>query len=287
MGYSFSIRDKTASKSVRRIAHELFLRSLEDHRDQKQPRAERVHELRKNVKKARALLRLVRPAFDDFARENAALRDAARLIAPLRDVDVLLTTFDKVASQVSVPPEPLEALRARIAAARDGSPDAEALLAAHTAAIADINRRARRWKISGSDFDALAPGLERSWAAARKTMQHALASPSPEALHNWRKRVKDHWYHARLLAPVWPEMMSTHVALAETLGETLGDARDLAALADALAADTGGQEIRSEALRQEDALLADARALGTRFFGEPASGLARRWRTWWDIWRDA
>ncbi|MCB2125762.1 MAG: CHAD domain-containing protein, partial [Rhodobacteraceae bacterium] len=101
------------------------------------------------------------------------------------------------------------------------------------------------------------------------------------------KRVKDHWYHARILQPIWPEMMTHHMAAAETLGETLGDARDLAYLAEALAALPEAAEIRAAARDEEARLLADARALGRPFLSEPAGGLSCRWRGWWDIWREA
>ena len=51
-----------------------------------------VHEARRRCKKLRGLLRLVRPAFPEFARENAAIRDAAALLSHLRDAEVLRQT---------------------------------------------------------------------------------------------------------------------------------------------------------------------------------------------------
>jgi hypothetical protein len=159
------------------------------------------------------------------------------------------------------------------------------LLAAHGEAIAAIERRVGNWKVDGADFDAYGPGLEASWRSARRAMNRALDAPTADALHQWRKRLKDHWYHARLMAPVWPEMMQHHVALADLLGEMLGDARDLANLSDALVNVPEAATVRDEALRQEQLLVGDARSLGTRFLSEPASCLSRRWRGWWDIWR--
>ena len=34
--------------------------------------------------------------------------------------------------------------------------------------------------------------------------------PSPEHLHDWRKRVKDLWYHLRLLRDAWTDAMKAH-----------------------------------------------------------------------------
>lgn len=287
MGYSFSTKDKSTAKAVRRIARDRLEASQAHLADPKMPRDVLVHELRKNVKKTRALLRLVRPHFKGYERENAALRDAARLISDLRDADVLATTFDDVASRIYMPPDAQAALRDRIVHPRAEPLDAEAQLAAHAEAIAAVARRAKDWKISGAGFDALEGGLERSWSAARKAMIAAGSDPTGEALHLWRKRVKDHWYHARLFVRIWPEMMTHHIAAADTLGETLGAARDLAFLIEALKGDSDATDLRARAIEEEARLLADARTLGTRFLSENASGLSRRWRGWWEIWRDA
>ena len=287
MGFKFSAKDTSATRAVLRIAAELLATSHAEIATPRLPRDQLVHELRKSVKKTRALLRLVRPGMKGFAAENAALRDAARLIAPLRDADVLAASFDKVAGDLALPSYTTDALRARLPGRTGATIDAEALLAAHDKAIAVIAARAKGWKVEGKGFDALAPGLERSWTAAQKAMKSALKAPDAAALHLWRKRVKDHWYHARLLAPVWPEMMAHHITAADILGETLGDARDLAALAEALNDIPEARSLREEALRQEERLLTDAQALGTRFLSEPATGLSRRWRGWWEIWTKA
>lgn len=286
MAYSIAPRDRSATKALRRIARERLDDSLALVAARRMPQVELIHELRKNVKKTRALLRLVRPGFDAYAKENAALRDAGRMLSGLRDADVLAQSFDKTAARVYTPPEILAALRRRVASTPVAAADPDVTLKAHAEAIAEIAVRARKWKVAEDGFDAFEKGLERSWTAAGKAMRSAIDNPTGEALHLWRKRVKDHWYHARLLQPIWPEMMTHHMAAAETLSETLGDARDLAFLAEALAALPEATDIRTVARDEVARLLADARALGRRFLSEPAECLSRRWRGWWDIWRE-
>ncbi len=287
MAYSITPKDRSATKALRRIARERLEDSVALVDADRMPRVALIHELRKNVKKTRALLRLVRPGFDAYARENAALRDAGRMLSDLRDADVLAQSFDNVATRVYMPPEALAALRDRVIAAPIAARDPDAVLKAHAEAIAEVAGRARKWEVAEAGFEAFEKGLERSWTAAQKAMRAAETEPSGEALHLRRKRVKDHWYHARILQPIWPEMMTHHMAAAETLGETLGDARDLAYLAEALAALPEAAEIRAAARDEEARLLADARALGRPFLSEPAGGLSCRWRGWWDIWREA
>ena len=291
MPFHFQRGDKSAEKAVRRIAAERLETSRLLFDDTTLARDTLVHELRKNVKKTRALLRLVRPHFKGFERENAALRDAARLISDLRDADVLGVNLTRIAEKTDIPADRIAALHARLAPAVTTAFTPEDLLNAHREAIAAVEGRIGKWKISGDGFEALRPGLERSWDAARSAMRKALSDPSGEALHHWRKRVKDHWYQTRLLAPIWPEMMTPHSATADTLGETLGDARDLAFLVEALTEGDLGNDADTAALARiaaedEAALMKEAHKTGTLFFPEPASGLSRRWRGWWDVWRD-
>jgi CHAD domain-containing protein len=288
--FSFQRDDKSGEKAVRRLATEQLETSRTILDDTSLPRETLVHELRKNVKKTRALLRLVRPNFKGFERENAALRDAARIISDLRDADVLGANLDRVAAKGNLSADRVAALRARIAPVVIAATTPEARLNAHREAIAAVETRIKGWKIAGDDFDSFHDGLERSWDAARAAMRKALSDPTGEALHTWRKRVKDHWYHARLFAPVWPAMMQPHITVADTLGETLGDARDLAFLVEALTStdiedSEGAAALARIAAQDEKALLKQGRKLGALFFAEPATGLSRRWRGWWEVWR--
>src|SRR6478752_7051079 len=60
-----------------------------------------IHEARKDVKKARALLRLYREPLgrETFRRENRALRDAGRELSSVRDAHVLDATVDALAER--------------------------------------------------------------------------------------------------------------------------------------------------------------------------------------------
>ncbi len=289
MPFAFQRDDKSTEKAVRRIAAERLETSRILLDDTSLERAFLVHELRKNVKKTRALLRLVRPHFKGFERENAALRDAARLISDLRDADVLATSLGRVSAKSGLAPEVIANIRDRLAPPAPSAFSPEQRLNAHREAIAVVEARASNWKITGKDFAALSDGLERSWNDARTAMRAAMTDPTGEALHKWRKRVKDHWYHARMLSPIWPEMMQGHMVTAGSLGETLGDARDLAFLTEALsgeafAGDAAAAVLSRVAADAERKLVKQAGKLGALFFAEPATGLSRRWRAWWDVW---
>src|SRR5262245_12594335 len=55
-----------------------------------------AHEARKQLKRARAALRLLRPTLGDkiYRRENQALRDVSRVVSPLRDARAQLDVLD-------------------------------------------------------------------------------------------------------------------------------------------------------------------------------------------------
>lgn len=67
-----------------------------------------IHEARKDLKKARSLLRLARPCLpaDAYRGENARLRDIARALAGTRDADVLAQTAEgsRSAARAGCPP---------------------------------------------------------------------------------------------------------------------------------------------------------------------------------------
>ena len=87
------------------------------------------------------------------------------------------------------------------------------------------------WPLSHDSFEAVAKGLERTYRRGRRAFKAALEEPSAEALHEWRKRVKDLWYEHTLLRELWPPVMSATGDEAHELSDRLGDDHDLVVLA--------------------------------------------------------
>ena len=80
MAYQFTLKDPSVKAALRRIAREQIDTSLAllDAGAPLSPEA--LHELRKTIKKLRALLKLVGPVFPGYSAENRVLRDAARAV---------------------------------------------------------------------------------------------------------------------------------------------------------------------------------------------------------------
>jgi CHAD domain-containing protein len=229
-----------------------------------------IHEARKSLKKARAAIRLIEDAVGpSAAKERRGLGEIGRVLSPLRDAQVLAETLDGLAGSARGTPVAgsLERLRTRLleqvpqqAKVPGGPGVARSLAAAAT--------RIRRWSLSGGGFDLIEAGLTRTLRRGRKAMRIAMESPTPENFHEWRKRVKEHWYHARLLEEMWPEMMRAYAEALKTVESSLGDDHNLVLLAGAIAkaADEDRDAISALIAQREDELRTRALVEGGRFY---------------------
>jgi CHAD domain-containing protein len=280
MPFAFDRSDTSLQAALRRLAKEQADDALAA-ASAKDPLPGRLHGMRLSVKRTRALLRLLSPGFEDADRTDKALRDAARHLAPLRDSHVLKETL---ASLIEVDPDP--GLLAAVAPEGETTDPAEAIRA-YSADMTRLRRRAVGWKLDGADAEILRKGLARTLKLARKRYRDARKDPSPEAVHELRKRVKDHFYHAKLVTPVWPEVIGPHAEAVNRLGDILGRHHDLAVLVDRLEAlnGKGAKALLARAGTRQADLWDEADALGARLFAEKPGALAERWVSLWQVWR--
>ncbi len=277
---------------LRRVAHGRLDRAVEQLRERsRDDPVAAVHEARKDLKKLRSLLRLVRGELgkEVYRAENRRYRDAARLLAGARDAEVKLATLDALRDRYAdrfPGGAGLQAVleRERDTHAADGArlrERVEQAAAAIEAGAPEIDR----WDLDGRGFELFEAGLRRAYARGRAEMRAVREDPSDEAIHEWRKRVKDLWYQLRLLRDAWPGPLKAAADEAGELADLLGDHHDLSVLVAATAAAVG-EEPDAEAiaglarLRQAE-LLASALQIGDRVYAEkPARFTARIGRYW-------
>ena len=210
---------------VRRIAREQVHASINDlTTGVAADRQQNIHSARKRFKKLRSLLRLVRPLRDDgFPSEMSLLRDAGRRLAATRDADVLVVTVRELGSA-----DRTNSWSALEAALRPG-PDIAGLeetVQATVGALQDFEEKIAAWPALPSDISAVTAGVASAYRKGRKAWIKAESRRTPEALHEWRKRVKDFWYDTRLLSEADPVMMSRAASLGR-LADVLGSRHDL------------------------------------------------------------
>ncbi len=298
---AFYLREgEDMAQGVRRIACEQIDDAIDELCDRSLAQALAVHEVRKHCKKLRGLLRLVRPCLGDvYARENAHFRDAARLLSPLRDDQSVLDAYDALMTHFAAGIErrAFATVRRRLTLRgkrRAGRvTDLEERFDQVRGLMEAARERVGDWPIDGGGAAAWRGGFEQTYRRARKAMAAAYAAGTPEQFHEWRKGTKYHWYHARLLRPIWNAALGVRSDAANALGETLGAYHDLAVLrATLLDEGEGFGRARSVEMlvglidRRQAELVASARPLGLRLFAEKATRIAQRWVQYWDAWQE-
>jgi CHAD domain-containing protein len=287
MSYEMSFAEAPAD-SVRRLGREQLDAAAERlERGHDDDPVEAVHDVRKRLKKSRALLRLARPGMKAkaFRRHNRELRDTGRALSGARDADVMLETVDALAKRFAghVPHALFDAIRAPLAArARDSRAKTEPAISGHTDTLREL--AGRRWAVDDLTSDALSKALRQTYERGRDAFARADRKPTVEHLHEWRKRVKDLWYHERLLANSWPGVMKAQAEEAKTLSKLLGEDHDLAVLSSLLRNDpelTGAPAADLDTLleliaQRRAELLERSRVLGKRIYAERPKAFARR-----------
>ncbi len=252
---------------------------------------EAVHQFRKRCKKIRAVLRLVRPALgQQFKVENNRFRDMARRVSAARDAQVLGETFDRLLDAYDDEIDRRHYVSARPAAAAGQQTDmglpSEGVLAELDADMADARVALAHYRFSAEGFEVIADGLARTYGRARTAMRQALAQPSADAFHEWRKRVKYHRHHCDLLRDLWPRPMKARASELQRLADMLGDEHDLAVLA-ATAEGAGDRNSRSQRALlalidgRRTALQQAAEPLGRCLFAEKQDAFRKRVTHYW------
>src|SRR5262245_30006512 len=196
-------RKEKPTKGLRRVAAGRMTDALEQLRGESpEDFGGAIHESRKDLKKLRSVLRLVRDEVGEevYQRENQRFRDTGRALSGPRDAEVKLETVESLEevydgrlskAQLTGFKRALRSERADQAReVRDERATAE--LEAGQEAIED-------WQLAADDWSLIAPGLERTYRRGRNRFADASAEATDEAIHEWRKRVKDLQYQLRLV----------------------------------------------------------------------------------------
>lgn len=252
-----------------------------------------IHRLRRRCKKLRGLLRLVEPDFEAFKVENAAIRAAAERLGGMRDAVVLVETFAALAADAEgISPELADAVHKRLAD-RVGQVGAaqtrEDLLGGFADSLDAFAVRATAWSFMQGGPPLILDGLRLTYKRMRKGLERAMEQPGDaEVLHEWRKHVKYHLFHAKLFGRAAPEVLQPRLKMLDDLADTLGDHHNLAVLSHTLENEgdlaDAGLEAVDAAIGSKQARLADeAFHLGRQLCVEKPGVLAERFTGYWRL----
>jgi CHAD domain-containing protein len=194
-----------------------------------------VHDLRKALKRWRAVLRLIAPTIGDEAElMRVEARDFAREIAAARDSRAAQEALADLGEDLpNLPARSRAAITERLAQI-GASAEAVSLTPERKARIGEMWARAgaaiERWPLQSFDRTEAARQLAAFYRRARAAIPRDWSKASPEALHRLRQRVVEHRYQMELADPLWPRLMRVWVSEAQRLRDRLGAHHDLVIL---------------------------------------------------------
>jgi len=251
---------------------------------------EAVHEVRKALKRWRALMRLLaRPLGEQADQMRAEARELMRAIAGARDAQSALDALaDLRKADMPFSPTSTETIRARLTEMRDaaGATSFTATLRERLSRYLDYATLSlERWPLKAIDFETVTDGLTSTYRRARQLAPDSWTEAEAEHLHDLRRRVVEHRHQMDLIEPLWPRLGKVWAEEAQRLRNRLGACQDLAVLTSLTAPHQPLAPWRSrlmplvEARRQ--AHLTAAERLAGRLFAEKPKAFRRRIAALW------
>ncbi|TWI56543.1 CHAD domain-containing protein [Pseudomonas duriflava] len=258
--------------------------------------AEGVHNARKRLKEIRAVLRLVRGPLgkNTFATQNIRFRDLGQGLSSLRDASAIVESWDALAAQnrKRFTSAAMKRVRARLVERAENAAQSEAG-SAHTDLLVELDdarHEVATWKLKGKGFGLFEGGVLKTYRDGRRALKVAIADPTDDTLHEWRKRVKDHWYQTQLLMDIWPAQFKARQKYLKKLSEYLGDDHDLAVMQDLLlqepelfGAGTTRQALGESIVARRAELQSRAIELGLKVYLDKPNALVEYWQGLWNI----
>jgi CHAD domain-containing protein len=257
-----------------------------------------IHGARKQIKMARATLRLLRTGLSKkgFRAQNERLRDAAKPLSEARDATVLLSTFDDLLDgQARGHGDSMQAIHDELTHERARTRST----IVGKGGLADSRRLLRRactqaskWHVGRNGWSVIGAGLGKVYGQGRDAFAAARETATNTALHEWRKQVKYLRHQLRLLQPVQPDTLTRMVKELHELGNHLGDDHDLAVLQvkmatqpAQLANEPAQRRLGAKINRRRLSLQRRAMELGSRLYEETPQQFCSRLRGYWHGWR--
>lgn len=291
-------RKERVDHGLKRIALEQLKRAQRECEDRDLDNDTKVHQVRKRMKKQRALLRLMKDRLGDkpFRRENQRARSLARRLADARDTQVMLDVATALAGDdPALAAAGFERLQAHLQSAIDrhrGQADLDTHLQRSRKELVEMQRDIPAWPLQGRGFKVVQAGLHRAYKRGRKALKQIDKHANDETTHTWRKRVKDYWYHSRLLENIWPGVMRCQADELKILSELLGDHNDLSVLEATLmplpgeVIDDDEKDVWKNRIgREKEQLRGHAIRLGRRIYAEPPEHFIDRVAAYWEAWK--
>lgn len=231
---------------------------------------EAIHGTRKDIKRVRSALRLVRDAIgsDAFIRENALFRAAGYLLGPVRDAAIKIEVLDAQQPQLGIDADAARGWRDELR--REHNERLVRLmdeLADEVVALLETGRAGiYAWHVDEIDWADAERGHDWVRRRGQERLEAVFADPAPRTVHAWRRRAKDLRHHLEILRDTHPDRAGARLERARMLTDLLGDHHDLAVL--------GADAATREGLLGADGVNAVTKTLSARMAALAAEAIA-------------
>ena len=198
--------------------------------------AEAVHDVRKALKRWRALMRmLARPLGEPADQMRAEARELMRALAGARDAQSALDALNDLRkSDARLSPTSLETIHARLAELKDAAEQqgfSRGMRERLSRYLDFATLSLERWPLKAIDFDTVADALNATYRRARQLVPDNWLEADAEHLHDLRRRVVEFRHQMDLMEPLWPRLGQVWSEETQRLRNRLGACQDLAVLA--------------------------------------------------------
>ena len=291
------LENEDINKAVKRIGIELIDDSINRLKNIHKTFDESIHESRKNFKKMRGLLRLVRFELGDelYKKENKIFRNTGRILSPVRDAAVMIETLDYI---VKKHPKEIDYddykqirknLNLRARKIRTQFKKNNELINKTIKTLAEHRNEFSKIPLRRKSFKWLIPGLSLVYKRGLDSLAFVKRSPSTKNYHEWRKQAKYLWYHTRILEEAWQEYMNILSNKLSDLSDVLGLEHDLSELRSVLLKEysIGINKQKSAKLlklieMERKVLQTQAKSIAHYIYVEPAENFTNRIESYWN-----
>jgi len=229
MAYRFK-KDEAIPNAVKRVFAEEISWAV-GHLTHSKKRAEAIHEARKSVKKIRGLLSLIgRQLGPLYKTQDRYFQAAGRQLSDFRDSTVILETFDDLAAKhPDVDSNTIKEMRMSLRRSA-GHKKEKAVSSEVVRLLQEARLEPDLWPLADLQFDMLVPAMTATYKDGRRAFKRAQKADNAEAMHDFRKKVKEHLYHLRLFEATADADLKRRVADLNELATCLGDEHNLSVL---------------------------------------------------------
>ncbi|MCB7479722.1 CHAD domain-containing protein [Christiangramia sediminis] len=282
-------KEKSLIKNISSIANEEIEASLEALETLNIHEA--IHDIRKRLKKLRALCRLVRDEMgeDNYKSINIYFRDLGKEISDFRDLTAHLETLEMLNERFGkylyvnffrTFSKQIEEEREQM----ENNLRSQNFFSEHLVKkLKKAKQELTSWPVESNNIDIILPSIERVYKRGQMALQKAYETPEKENFHEWRKRVKYLWYQTLLLQDTWPNFFDTLEAEIHELADLLGNDHDLMVLKEKILA--GDFSLKEETHRElmiaiineySNSLRSNAKTRGELIYAESPKDFKKR-----------